>query len=45
MKQVKKPGTSKSNIVLPTKARTASIKANGNEAGSKYGYGPGSKKS
>lgn len=38
-----RPGTSKSNIVLPTKAKTATIKKNGNEPGSKYGYGPGKK--
>lgn len=36
-----KPGTGKSNIVLPTKAKTATIKRNGNTPGSKYGAGAG----
>lgn len=39
-----KPGTSKSNIKLPTKAKSAGIKANGTLAGSKYGAGQGKKK-
>ena len=38
-----KPGTSKSNIVLPTKAKSGSIKKNGNTPGSKYGYGQSKK--
>ena len=38
-----KPGTGKSNIVLPGKAKTATITPNGTKPGSKYGYGAGKK--
>lgn len=37
------PGTDKSNIVKPKRARTASITPNGTKPGSKYGYGAGKK--
>lgn len=43
---LKKPGTSKTNIKLPTRVPSSGgIKKGGSQPGSKYGYGAGKKKS